>query len=77
MMFKIRRQKCIVIIPNCYNDEDLKYYTYLLNVNKCPVVELKCEQIFNKEIEKAKFMIQEEMRYICIIYVGDKKHMMI
>lgn len=54
MMFKIRRQKCIVIIPNCYNDEDLKYYTYLLNVNKCPVVELKCEQIFNKEIEKSK-----------------------
>ncbi len=47
-----KQRDAIVILPNCYNTEDLKSYLYYLNANGDIFISLQYEQVLSERIEK-------------------------
>lgn len=48
-----RRNNAVLVMPNGYNDEDIKAYKYFANVKNGKYISLQYEQVFSKKIEDA------------------------
>lgn len=53
---KFRFKEAIILVPNCYNDENLQFYRYVFNTRNNLIINLQYEQIFGEKDLEAGFL---------------------